>query len=107
MMVVFLTSFSVGHETRLISARMSRRNCARRLGPTRGLRNAALAPGGLAFRSFTKARRARRDYRCVWIICLSHDSLNFVLPLMLCSNYWQGYQDSNPDFGFGDRRANH
>ncbi len=37
MMVVFFTSLRVGHETRFISARTSRRNCARRpRGPTRG-----------------------------------------------------------------------
>src|SRR5919112_3917606 len=32
------------------------------------------AAGSLAFRSPTKTRRAWRYYRCLWIICFSHNS---------------------------------
>ena len=53
MMVVFFTSLAVGHETRLISARTSRKNCAMRPGK----------PGlaALRLRSRLSTKRAERD----------------------------------------------
>ena len=60
-----------------------------------------------ALRPFTEARSARRwrYHWCIWIICLSHNSVNVNSSKLFHRDRpgqlsWQGYQDSNPDFRF-------
>src|SRR5262249_54166051 len=114
--VVFLTSIRVGQETRRISARVSRINCVVRVqkpGVAVALRGCrpplSPPPGGnvprLIFRGGWPPGASGTWAPAVSLSSSNCSSLTptsskFFATGLNFSYYWQGYQDSNPDFRF-------
>src|SRR5436190_4750262 len=88
MMVVFFTSLADGHDTRRISARVSRRK--------RVVRLTKFSPPAV-FGGF-RSRRAPGFSETDPVASFSSSLIETVASFKIFT--WQGYQDSNPDFRF-------